>query len=153
MRCSCGFRGFTAEDWTGEFKARGVKIYSLRVQVDDKGGGRGANKKKSPADAKALEIEYVEGELEAMAEKEREEVRSCSWLSQRDLRVPLPSWVQVYVVNWPSAKHALSLFIPAGSAWGIPTLLGISFKLFSQACTVICSVRVCLFVRQPRLLW
>ena len=75
MRCSCGFRGFTAEDWTGEYKARGSEIYSLRVQVDDKGGG---NKKKSPADAKALEIEYVEGELEAMAEKEREEVISRS---------------------------------------------------------------------------
>ncbi len=46
--------------------------------MDDKGGGRGANKKKRPADAKALEIEYVEGELEALAEKEREEVRSHS---------------------------------------------------------------------------
>ncbi len=46
--------------------------------MDDKGGGRGT-KKKSPADAKALEIEYLEGELEALAEKEREEVRSCSY--------------------------------------------------------------------------
>ncbi|BDA40427.1 Syndetin [Coccomyxa sp. Obi] len=48
-------------------------IVSTSSKVDDKGGGKGT-KKKSPADAKALEIEYLEGELEALAEKEREEV-------------------------------------------------------------------------------
>ncbi len=47
----------------------------LVSQVEDKGGGKGG-KRKNAADAKALEIEYLEGELEALAEKEREEVGS-----------------------------------------------------------------------------
>lgn len=45
------------------------------MQVDGKGGGKGLKKKKA-VDARALEIEYLEGELEAAAEKEREEVTS-----------------------------------------------------------------------------
>ncbi len=42
-------------------------------QAEDKGGGKGS-KRKNAADARALEIEYLEGELQALAEKEREEV-------------------------------------------------------------------------------
>ena len=51
----------------------------MGVQVEDKGGGK-SSRKKNAADAKAMEIEYLEGELEALAEKEREEVCNASSL-------------------------------------------------------------------------
>lgn len=56
----------------------------MGVQVEDKGGGKGS-RKKNATDAKAMEIEYLEGELEALAEKEREEVCNASSLLNKGL--------------------------------------------------------------------
>lgn len=50
-----------------------LKQWRSVKQAEDKGGGKGS-KRKNAADARALEIEYLEGELQALAEKEREEV-------------------------------------------------------------------------------